>query len=354
MTKKEEVVKARLEDGLTYSKIREIYGVAKSTAQDWVAAYNEQEEEEVSDIDTFVSENFQRVRPQRFKRTEEEVFAFLEQLAPISVRNDREPAKATLNDFAVVGSDFHFGCADYSSINIFLETIDELKPKSIILNGDTMDMLAITKYPKDLKHSWSLLDERREYHQFLDELIAVSGGAEIFETYSNHSGQSVQGRWRRFLSDRLGELGSLPEITDTLSYENIFMGEYQKKVKHVDFVQLNDLVVTHGTTVRGKGGASCIGEVEKWNSSIMHGHTHRIGSSCKRVPAFGNRKEKQLYGFEGGCLCSLDAAYGSMMNWQKGFNIVSLDKNGADFGVEQVMIGNGRANITTLGKSLKG
>jgi transposase-like protein len=357
MTTKESVIKARVEDGLTYSKITEIYGVAKSTARDWVANFLEEGEEMFQaeqQSQGFVNENFQRDRPQRFKKTEDEVLEFLAQLTPIKVTNNRQPTRSSLTDFAVVGSDFHFGCEDKKCISIFLDVIAELQPSTVILNGDTMDMLAISKYPKDIKHQWSLLDERKAYHQFLDDLIEVSGGAKIYETYSNHSGQSVQGRWRRYLSDRLGELASLPNISDILSYENVFMGDYQDVVEHVDFVQLNDLVVTHGTTVRARGGASCIGEVEKWSSSIMHGHTHRVGSSCKRVPAFGNRPEKQLYGFEGGCLCSLDAAYGNHMNWQAGFNIVSLDEDGVGFGVEQVMINSGIANVSTLGKTFRG
>jgi transposase len=357
MNTKEIVIKARVEDGLTYSRIKEMYGVAKSTARDWVSKFEEMGESAFStgsEVQGYTNENFQRERPQRFKKTESEVLDFLSQLAPIKINNERRPTSSSLTDYAVVGSDFHFGCEDKRAISIFLQTIEELQPSTIILNGDTMDMLAISKYPKDLKHQWSLIDERIAYHKFLDELISISGGAKIYETYSNHSGQSIQGRWRRYLSDRIGELGCIPEIVDTLSYENVFMGDYQRFVEHVDFVQLNDLVVTHGTTVRGKGGASCIGEVDKWSSSIMHGHTHRIGASCKRVPAFGNRPEKQLYGFEGGCLCSLDAAYGQHMNWQLGFNLVSLDSDGVGFGVEQAMILNGSANITTLGKTIRG
>jgi len=356
MTTKESVIKAR-EDGMTYSKIKELYGVAKSTAQDWYARYLEEGDEMFQaeqEVRGFVNENFQRDRPQRFKKTEDEVLEFLAQLTPIKVINDRQPTRSSLTDFAVVGSDFHFGCEDKKCISIFLDVIAELQPSTVILNGDTMDMLAISKYPKDIKHQWSLLDERKAYHQFLDDLIEVSGGAKIYETYSNHSGQSVQGRWRRYLSDRLGELASLPNISDILSYENVFMGDYQNVVEHVDFVELNSLVVTHGTTVRSKGGASCIGEVEKWSSSIMHGHTHRMGNSAKRVPAFGNRPENQYYGFEGGALCQLDSLYCQHANWQNGFNIVSLDEDGIGFGVEGVMINAGVANVSTLGKTFRG
>lgn len=358
---KTQVIEARVMKGWTFSKIYDTYGVPKSTAQGWISKHLQEDEDDEEDDNGFghqdqgfVSPNLQRERPKRFKKTEDEVCEFLSQLSPIKVDKWKyeNNNNYSCSDYAIVGSDFHFGCHDESAINIFLATIEELQPRTIILNGDTMDMLAISRYPKDIKKNWSLLDERVAYHQFLDQLISISRGAKIYETVSNHSGQSIDGRWRRYLSERLGELACLPDISDKLSYQNVFMGDYQNHVEHVDYVELNGLVVTHGTTVRGAGGASAKGEIEKWTTSIMHGHTHRIGSSCKRIPAFGNRPDSQIYGFEGGCLGSLDAAYGTHLNWQQGFNLVAL--NDDSFGVEQVLINNGSAIVSTLGLTITG
>ena len=356
---KTQVIEARVMKGWTFSKIYDTYGVPKSTAQGWLQKHfaEEGDEEEVTTPydeykQGYVNENLQRDKPKKPKNSEEEIMEFLSQLAPILVNSSYTSTTSNLNEYAVVGSDFHFGCHDEAAINIFLYTIEELKPKTIVLNGDTMDMLAISRYPKDIKKQWSLQDERVAYHEFLDNLIAVSGGAKIYETVSNHSGQSIDGRWRRYLSERLGELACLPDISDKLSYQNVFMGGYQEHVEHVDYVDLNGLIVTHGNTVRGAGGASARGEIDKWHTSILHGHTHRIGSSAKRIPAVGNRPERQIIGFEGGALCSLDATYGSCMNWQQGFNIVAL--GGETFGIEQVMVNNGVANISTLGQTIRG
>lgn len=354
MDLKQQVINARIDKGWTFSMIYDTYGVPKSTAQGWIKKYFEEDDEDfVPQEQGYVSQNLQRDRPKRFKKTEEEILDFLSQLGPVEVNgwNTEETEDAPLNEYAVVGSDFHFGCHDEKAISIFLATIEELQPRIIVLNGDTLDMLAISRFPKDIKKNWNLLDERIAYHQFLDCLSSVSNGAKIYETVSNHSGQSIDGRWRRYLSDRLGELSCLPEITETLSYQNVFIGEYQKNVEHVDYVDLNGLIVTHGTTVRKNGGYSARGEIEKWGASILHGHTHRIGSTCQRIPAIGNRPERQIYGFEGGCLCSLDAAYGTAMNWQQGFNIIGLDQE--TFSLEQVMINNGVANVATLGMSIK-
>jgi predicted phosphodiesterase len=359
MNIKTQVINAR-NNGYTYSQITEEFGIAKSTAQGWVNSYNDNFSETAIEFDTnkcqpYINDNLQRDQPKKFRKNEDEVLEFLSQLAPIKVSPRYEiPSDITLSDYAVVGSDFHFGCHDQKAIDIFLETIFQLKPKTVILNGDTMDFLAISKYPKDLKQSWSLQKEREDYHAFLDEVVNVSGGADIFETVSNHSGQSIGGRWRRYLSDRLGELASLPDITELLSYEKVFMGDYVDSIKHVDFVDLNGLIVTHGDTVRKNGGYSARGEIDKWHTSILHGHTHRIGSSCQRIPAIGNREEQQLYGFEGGCLCDLNALYARGCNWQQGFNIVGY--GGAEpnvFSVEQVLINNGKANIGVLGATIK-
>jgi hypothetical protein len=352
---RQQVVDARINKQWTYSMIFEEYGVPKSTAQGWVAKHEKGGELVDTKVTGFYQENLQRDRPSNFDRKDQSmIMDFLDQLTPLEIVSDKYAnVDIELSDYAIVGSDFHFGTHDDRCIEIFLKTVEEIKPKVIVLNGDTMDMLAISRYPKDLIKNWSLLDERIAYHQFLDNLLSVCSGAEIYETVSNHSGQSIDGRWRRYLSDRLGELASLPDISERLSYQNVFMGEYQKMVKHVDHVDLNGLLVTHGTTVRKNGGYSARGEIDKWSYSILHGHTHRIGTSCQRIPALGNRPEKQIYGFEGGCMCSLEASYGLAMNWQQGFNIVSLCQKNETFGIEQVLINNGCANVSTLGMTIK-
>ena len=354
MSIKEEVLK-HLEEGHSIRSTSREFGIPRSTIQNWMA--NPEKDPQYKYLVTpnvtgFVKDNVERNKTKE-KLKGNKVLEFLENLAPIHYTQSSKSVKKCDASLAVVGSDFHFGCHDQKAIDIFLETISELNPRTVILNGDTMDFLAISRYPKDIKVNWSLLDERKAYHAFLSDLIGVCGkDVEIYETYSNHSGQSVGGRWRRYLSERIGELASLPEIADKLSYEEIFMGDYKNVVSHVDYVELNSLVVTHGDTVRKNGGYSARGEIEKWGCSILHGHTHRIGSTCQRIPAIGNRKEKQLYGFEGGCMCSLDAVYANHPNWQTGFSIVSLADDGVNFGLEQVLINNGKATISTLGKTI--
>lgn len=350
MNIKEQVIQARLE-GKTYRQIFDEFGIPKSTARDWVEAFDPNDEDSQDELfpKGVLNDNIQRIKPARFQKSEEEVLQFLESLAPIKFDKIEQPTNREFSDYAVVLGDFHFPKQCDRSVAIALEVISQLKPKCIVLNGDTVDLLAVSRYPKDIRHNYSLLDEREAYQRFLRDLIEVSDGAPIYETHSNHSGNGTDGRWFRYLSERLGELGSLPEIQKALSYENIFLGDYQNQVTHIDYVQLcEDLIVTHGDVVRKNGGYSARGMIDKYYQSLIMGHTHRMGMTAQRIPSIGSRPEKQIYAWEMGCMCDLNPVYASSPNWQNGFGIVSLS-NTSTFGVEPVLITNGEACVTTLG-----
>lgn len=350
---KQQVVDARLNRGFSYGKIKRVFGVAKSTAQGWVAKAQEEVDSQL-ELTGFYHENFQREKEKvgLLKGDSEGIQRFLEQLAPIHLDKPiKRKIGVSSTDYVVVAGDFHFPLQCDNTVDILLKVIEEVQPKAVILNGDTVDLLAVSKYPKDIRKSYTLLEEREAYHNFLDRLLSVTGeDTVIYETSANHSGNGVEGRWWRYISANLGDLSSLPELKDTLSYQNVFLGPYQDHVEYVDYVQLTDnFVVLHGDVVRKNGGYSARGMFDKWHMSLMHNHTHRFGMTAQRVPALGNRPNKQYYAWENGCMCDLDPVYASATNWQAGFSIIALD--GDSFGVEPVMVNDGVATVASLGKT---
>lgn len=351
-TKQIEVVKAKLEDKFSFSKIKKEYGVPKSTAQGWIKKYLDSEEND--EPVGHVNDNLERVTNNKVIRTEEHIEDVFQNLAPIKFpAPKRKQVKQELSDYVVVAGDFHFPLECEKSVEIFLQVVDELNPKSVILNGDTVDLLAVSRYPKDIRKNYTLLEEREAYHNFLYRLLEVtSEDTKIYETSANHSGNGVEGRWWRYLSNQLGDLASLPEIQESLSYQEVFLGEFQDKVEYVDYVELaKDFIILHGDVVRKNGGYSARGMLEKWFTSLMHNHTHRLGMTGQRIPSLGSRNNQQFLAWENGCMCDLNPVYGSAMNWQNGFSIVSVKDD--VFGVEPISINDGVANIVTLGKVLR-
>ncbi len=227
-----------------------------------------------------------------------------------------------------------------------------------ILNGDGPDLLALSKYPKDARRgkSWELRDEQqaaKSWWRSVGSLMQQWGG-EIYETEANHSGNEIASRWRRWLNENAAALFELDGFEQDCSYARYFHHP-DVDTKLVDEkVIAGDLRVRHGELVRKHGAYSARAHGDKWQASVLHGHTHRIGSSIKRRPGIpGVRPDEFLRTFETGCVCRLDPDYCPGGDWAQGFAIIHVNESApAEYGVELVQIINGRATSTSLGGTL--
>jgi hypothetical protein len=279
---------------------------------------------------------------------------WLDALRPVALpAPQRTKATVSASNLTMVAGDFHFPQQCDESIAVFLETVRQLKPARVILNGDTVDLLAVSKYPKDQRHNWQLREEVTAFHEFLHRLMAIGNawGLRVIETEANHSGNGTASRWHRYLSDRVPVLYGHPKAQELLSYETWFYPEWCPISLVESVVIADDLLVLHGDIVRKHAAYSARGHAEKWHSSVMHSHTHRMGSSMERIPSVGNRVEGVRRAYEIGCMCNVNPTYASAPNWTNGFAIIAEDA--ADYGVELVSINAGQAVVTTLGQTVK-
>lgn len=337
------------EQGMSYRQIGEVLNVNNKTVWRWLNKTNKNTSLNAEIPNAIVSSK-------QIKDAESNLKEFILQLTPIHYAAPPKPQvyyKANTIDLVI--GDTHFGAESQNVIDLFLATVQELKPQRVILNGDTLDMFAISRYPKDVRYLCSLNKERESYHRFLKQLhdITESYSAQIIETNSNHSGDGLEGRWWRYLSDRIGELASIPEIQQKLSYENVFLPDASwSRVKLVDYVEIAPgFVVMHGDVVRKHGGYSARGLLEKWYTSIIANHTHRIGMSSQRIPSIGSQEERIIRVYENGCACDLKPLYASAANWQNAFSVVQ--HHGGSVSVETVVVEKGQAAIGALGTTIK-
>jgi len=142
-----------------------------------------------------------------------------------------------------------------------------------------------------------------------------------------------------------------PRALEVMSYPAWWHPEWSRIQMKPELVIAEDLLITHGTFVRRGGGMSAKAHSESYLNSVMHGHTHRQGSSMRRVPAIGSRGEQVIKAYEIGCLCRLDPGYVSVPDWTQGFAIV-VEGEGR-YGVELVTIEEGAAVVTTLGRTIR-
>lgn len=342
-------------EGHSYRAIGNLLNVDKETARRWVT--DAVKVPKVPSISIEIPIPYIKTKNERAEESES-IRDFIKNLAPIVLPTPvRSKIRQIPNKVAVVIGDTHFGSESPEVLDLFLQTVEEIKPETVILNGDTLDMFAISKYPKDIRSSYGLLKERTAYHKFLKTLhdITESYDCNIYETNANHSGDGVEGRYWRYLSDRLGELSDIPEVIEKLSYESIFFpNESWSRIKLVDYVEIvPGFVALHGDVVRKHGGASARGLLDKWFVSIISNHTHRIGSTAQRIPSIGSQKEKIIRVYENGCACDLAPCYASAANWQNAFSIVNYSNDTNEPSVETVLVHNKSANVGFLGKTFK-
>src|SRR5262249_22078727 len=103
-----------------------------------------------------------------------------------------------------------------------------------------------------------------------------------------------------------------------------------------DFVRLGQLIVTHGSIVAQHSAVSGKRHFEKYGTSVLIGHTHRLGIYSRPTLSGAHAA------YENGCLCRLDPEYVQHPDWQQGFSVVSVDERGGWFNVVQVPILNRR------------
>ena len=253
----------------------------------------------------------------------------------------------------IVASDFHFPLQDDAAMSIFLETVRRLKPERVILNGDLPDLLALSRYPKDVRHVWGLKDEAEKYSAFLYELEQVlPKDAQLIEIDANHSGNGTESRWWRYLSERIPELLQHPRAMTEMTYQRWWHPDWSRIEMLPEIVLHDDLLVTHGDMARKWGGYTAKAHSERYVNSVMHGHTHRMGSHVRRVPAVGVRGEQVIRAYEIGCMCQLNPGYTSVPDWSQGFAVVV--GTGSSYAVELVNIIEGRATIAALSTTIEG
>jgi len=280
--------------------------------------------------------------------------AYWDGFTPVQIAPPPKRSTTTANtEVTIVASDFHFPLQDDASVAIFLETVRLLKPKQVILNGDLPDLLALSRFPKDVRHTWSLQDEATQYSAFLHELEQVMPrDTALCEIDANHSGNGTESRWWRYLSERIPELLAHPRAKEEMTYQKWWHPEWSRVQMLEELVIGHDLLITHGDMTRKWGGYTAKAHSERYVNSVLHGHTHRQGSHIRRVPAIGSRGEQTIRAYEIGCMCRLDPGYTKVPDWTQGFAIVIA--TGGHYAVELVTIENGAAVIGALGVALRG
>ena len=224
----------------------------------------------------------------------------------------------------VVCSDFHIPYHDTQALRTFFNFLYEYQPDKLILNGNINDCGSFSTHPKlrDVANTFrSAREERESWFRIAHLLREILPDSQII-----YIGSQCHEGW----IDNWVQMS--PVLTE--DYENYsipgwfkladFLIDYVPEV--YDVMGNKELLVTHGTVARSKGGNSAYATMESEGTSVIVGHTHRLAQVFKTTSV------GETVAVECGCMCQRTPWYHLngrrlMMDWQQGFVLVNTKGN---------------------------
>lgn len=235
-----------------------------------------------------------------------------------------------VKEVALVVSDTHSVYQDKAAVGAMMRVGDALEPDRVCHIGDLLDFYSLSKYEKDPQRmrEATLEKEVRSVQPLIKWINETSKLPPIY-TLGNHE--------KRLQTHLVHNVPSYYEYAGADIKSLLNLPERWQVYGYGVVPRLGQLGITHGDTVRTDAGASALAQRRKIGGSILHGHTHRM-AAVSFSDSLG-----EYWAYEIGHLSERQPAYMSHMpNWQQGFAVVSVRRNG-EFHVELVPIQKGKA-----------
>lgn len=243
----------------------------------------------------------------------------------------------------VVVSDTQMPYDDRKALKALIQFIGDYEPDEVIHIGDLMDFPQPSRWNKDTAGEFEgsvFADVEQAKQRFLGPLREVYDGP-----VGVHEGNHDE-RPRTYLAKyapALAESGAfnLETLLDFDGFGIRLLPEFYKVGP--------DWITTHGH--RGQismsriAGNTALNAAKKFNTSVVMGHTHRMGISS-HTSGYGGTISKTVTGMEVGHLMNMRLAQylkGGTGNWQQGFGLLTVD--GQHVKAETVPIHRGKFTV---------
>lgn len=230
---------------------------------------------------------------------------------------------------ALILGDIHAPYQERKAVVATVEAGRESEVDTVILNGDTVDFYAISKWQTDPKKR-NLVEEIKTARELIKAVRAAFPKARIVFKVGNHDD-----RWGNYIMQSAPQLSGLEEfeLEAVLQLEK-FGVEF---VADKRVIGLGDLSVIHGHEYRGGGGKN----PAKWLFDraldyALCNHFHRSTHYSDKTI-----RQKNVATWSIGCLCEMHPDYAPYNGWHHGFAIVEVGGNGK-FSVRQRVISGGK------------
>jgi len=218
---------------------------------------------------------------------------------------------------ALVISDLHIPFHAEDALKITFDYAKDEKVDTVILNGDILDCASVSKFEKNIQTP-HLVEEIEQAKEFLTWLRRRFPNAKIYYRLGNH-----EERLEHYLMRHAEEIARLNFVTIGALLEVDKFGIKMQTIRQ-EPLWLGKLAVLHGHELRSGAGVNIAHTVlRKVMNNVLVGHWHRRQSETLKT-----YKGTMVGAWVVGCMCNLEPEYLPINQWQHGFAIVKVQKNG--------------------------
>lgn len=195
---------------------------------------------------------------------------------------------------------------DLKALGAVEDFMRDFQPHHIFYNGDNIEFYPISSFNQNPARQFTIQDELDFTGDMLDRHKKMVPKAKQHWLDGNH-----EERFLRYLWKQASALASLDDMNMSakLKLEKRHV-TYTPYSGHINYL---GLLVTHGDRLRQHSSWTAKAMSERFRSSGLSGHSHRLGAYY-----WTGVKGPQVW-YEQGCLCRLDPEYEAHPNWQHGF-----------------------------------
>jgi len=229
---------------------------------------------------------------------------------PVNDQVDYSPFLIDKKSFPIlIGGDVHIPYYDQDALELFIERIDTVKPKTIILAGDWLDFYSISKFQHDPRKR-SVKEEIDLFNIVLDSIKKVSGDAKIIFKYGNH-----EERYDNYLIQKAPELFEI----ETIQLANVL----KLKERNIDIVKDKRIIkISHLNLIHGHEYVFSISNPVNPARGLFN--RAKKTSMCLHFHQTSEHTEPTISGeiitcWSIGCLCDLHPDWMPLNKWNHGF-----------------------------------
>jgi len=189
--------------------------------------------------------------------------------------------------------DLHAPQHDPRALRWALDYTVDAEPRRVILLGDVVDFLALSRFPKSPEQSAALDEELVVGRRVLKQIDRALADVPIVWIAGNH-----EARVQKYLYKKAPELCGLPELSVP---RLLNMPERWTYIAPGGHIWEQGILVQHGNRYAQN---TCVAYLNEYGCSVVAGHSHRANQMTRRL-----QTGKTITAIESGCLCAFTQNY---------------------------------------------